>query len=332
MAHLLVTGGAGFIGANFVRRALAAYPDGRLTVLDALTYAGNRANLAEVADRIRFVHGNVCDADLVDGLVRDADVVVHFAAESHVDYSLQDPRPFLSSNVEGTFVLLEAVRRHDRRLHHISTDEVFGSLPLDGAERFTEESRYDPSSPYSATKAAADMLVRAWVRAYGVRATLSYCTNNYGPYQNVEKFLPRQITNVLRGRRPRLYGTGENVREWTHVDDHNDAILRIIADGRVGETYLIGSDAQWSNRALLELTMSLLGRPVDEFDVVPDRPGHDLRYATDSTKIRRELGWRPRHTDLADGIADTIDWYRRNEWWWGPQKDATEARYADIGR
>ncbi|NBE84964.1 dTDP-glucose 4,6-dehydratase [Micromonospora rubida] len=332
MAHLLVTGGAGFIGANFVRRALAADPGGRLTVLDALTYAGNRANLAEVADRIRFVPGDVCDAELVDGLVRDCDVVVHFAAESHVDNSLHDPRPFLRSNVEGTFVLLEAVRRHDRRLHHISTDEVFGSLPLHGSERFTEDSRYDPSSPYSATKAAADMLVRAWVRAYGVRATLSYCANNYGPYQNVEKFLPRQITNVLLGRRPKLYGTGENVREWTHVDDHNDAVLRIVADGRPGETYLIGSGAQWSNRALLELTLSLLGRPVDDYDTVPDRPGHDLRYAVDSGRIRRELGWRPRHPDLPEGLARTIDWYRCNEWWWRPQKDATEARYLAIGR
>ncbi|TDC61255.1 dTDP-glucose 4,6-dehydratase [Micromonospora sp. KC207] len=332
MEHLLVTGGAGFIGANFVRRALAARPGLRLTVLDALTYAGNRASLAEVADRITFVRGDVRDVDLVDALVQDCDTVVHFAAESHVDNSLQDPTPFLRTNVEGTFVLLEAVRRHDRRLHHVSTDEVFGSLPLHGGGAFTEETRYDPSSPYSATKAASDLLVRAWARSYGLRATLSNCANNYGPYQNVEKFLPRQITNVLRGQRPKLYGTGANVREWTHVDDHNDAVLLILDAGAPGETYLIGSGAQWSNRALLELTLTLLGRPADDFDRVPDRPAHDLRYACDSSRIRRELGWRPRHPDLAEGLVVTIDWYRHNEWWWGPQKAATEARYAAIGR
>lgn len=329
---MLVTGGAGFVGANFVRRALAARPGRRVTVLDALTYAGNRDSLAEVADRVTFVHGDVRDADLVDALVADCDTVVHFAAESHVDNALRDPAPFLRTNIEGTFVLLEAVRRHDRRLHHVSTDEVFGSLPPHGATEFTEQTRYDPSNPYAATKAASDLLVRAWVRSYGVRATLSNCTNNYGPYQNVEKFLPRQITNILLGQRPKLYGTGENVREWTHVDDHNDAVLRILEAGEIGQTYLIGSGARCSNRALLELTLSLLGRPTDEFDSVPDRPAHDLRYACDSSKLRRELGWRPRYVDLSEGLARTIDWYRENEWWWKPQKASTEARYAALGR
>ncbi|MFI5835933.1 dTDP-glucose 4,6-dehydratase [Micromonospora sp. NPDC051300] len=332
MDHLLVTGGAGFIGANFVRRVLATRPGKRITVLDALTYAGNRASLGDVAHRIRFVVGDVVDRELVDRLVGEADAVVHFAAESHVDNSLHDPGAFLRTNVEGTFSVLEAVRRHDRRLHHVSTDEVFGSLPGEGGQRFTELSRFDPSSPYSATKAASDLLVGAWVRSYGVRATISHCANNYGPYQNVEKFLPRQITNVLRGRRPRLYGTGANVREWTHVDDHNDAVLLILAGGVVGETYLVGSGAEWSNRDLLALTLRILGRPADDFDTVPDRPGHDLRYACDSRKIRRELGWRPRHPDLPAGLAATVDWYRRNEWWWGPQKAATERRYAAAGR
>jgi dTDP-glucose 4,6-dehydratase len=332
MNRMLVTGGAGFIGANFVRRTLVRQPRWGITVLDALTYAGNLRNLDGLERDIRFVQGDICDADLVDALVRDCDVVVHFAAESHVDNSLADPTPFLRSNVDGTFVILEAVRRHGRRLHHVSTDEVFGSLPLCGSQLFTEETRYRPSSPYSATKAASDLLVNAWVASYGISATLSNCANNYGPYQNVEKFLPRQITNVLTGTRPRLYGTGLNVREWTHVDDHNDAVLAILHAGRTGETYLIGSNAQWSNKALLEVLLPLLDRAPDDYDLVADRPGHDLRYANDSGKIRRELGWRPRYTDLPAGLAATIAWYRDNESWWRPQKSATEARYAALRR
>jgi dTDP-glucose 4,6-dehydratase len=330
--RMLVTGGAGFIGSNFVHHTVRNHPDTEVCVLDALTYAGNRDSLAPVADQVRFVHGNICDADLVDRLVAGTDVVVHFAAESHVDNSLHDPEPFLRTNILGTYTILEAVRRHDRRLHHISTDEVFGDLALDAVDRFTEETPYDPSSPYSATKAGSDMLVRAWVRSYGVAATLSNCANNYGPYQHVEKFIPRQVTNVLMGERPKLYGAGANVREWTHVDDHNDAVHLIISQGRIGHTYLIGSGDERSNKQILEQILALMDSPADAYDHVDDRPGHDLRYSNDSTKIRTELGWQPRYADFRAGLVATIDWYRHNDWWWKPQKAATEARYAQLGR
>jgi dTDP-glucose 4,6-dehydratase len=329
---MLVTGGAGFIGANFVQYTLRQHPDYEVRVLDALTYAGNPASLAPVAAQVALVEGDICDAELVDALVAESDVVVHFAAESHVDNSLLDPGPFIRTNIVGTYTLLEAVRRHQRRLHHISTDEVFGDLALDSADRFTERTPYDPSSPYSATKAGSDMLVRAWVRSYGVVATLSNCANNYGPYQHVEKFVPRQITNVLAGGRPKLYGAGANVREWTHVDDHNAAVHLILDGGLPGETYLIGSGDERSNKEILELILEQMGQPSDAYDHVPDRPGHDLRYANDSTKIRTELGWEPRYADFRAGLAATIDWYRANESWWQPQKDAAEARYELLGR
>jgi len=327
-----VTGGAGFIGANFVHYTLENHPGYDIRVLDALTYAGDPSTLASVAKWIDFVHGDICDADLVDRLVSSVDVVVHFAAESHVDNSLHDPSPFVRSNILGTYTLLEAVRRHERRFHHISTDEVFGDLPLEGSEKFTEETAYDPSSPYSATKASSDLLVRAWVRSFGVAATLSNCANNYGPYQHVEKFIPRQVTNILLGGRPKLYGTGVNVREWTHVDDHNAAVHLILDKGRIGETYLIGSGDERSNKQILELILELMGQPADAYDHVADRPGHDLRYSNDTTKLRTELGPKSIHADFRAGLTATIDWYRSNEWWWLPQKERTEARYQLIGR
>jgi dTDP-glucose 4,6-dehydratase len=332
MTRLLVTGGAGFIGANFVHYTVNHHPAHEIVVLDALTYAGNQSSLAPVCDRVRFVHGDIADAALVDRLVAETDIVVHFAAESHVDNSLHDPEPFIRTNLFGTYVILEAVRKHGRRLHHISTDEVFGDLALDATEKFTEATAYDPSSPYSATKAGSDMLVRAWVRSFGVQATLSNCANNYGPYQHVEKFIPRQVTNILTGTRPKLYGAGENVREWTHVDDHNAAVHLILDSGRIGETYLIGSGDERSNKGILTLILELMDQPADGFDHVSDRPGHDLRYSNDSTRIRTELGWVPAYGDFRLGLAATIDWYRNNEWWWKPQKDTTEARYQQLGR
>jgi dTDP-glucose 4,6-dehydratase len=332
MPDFLVTGGAGFIGCNFVRHLLGT-TDATVTVLDKLTYAGHLESLAGLpVGRFRFVRGDVCDAGLVDALVADHGAVVHFAAESHNDNSLRDPGPFIDTNLVGTYTLLQAVRRHGTRYHHISTDEVYGDLALDDPERFTESTPYNPSSPYSASKAGSDLLVRAWVRSFGVQATISNCSNNYGPYQHVEKFIPRQITNVLDGGRPKLYGAGLNVRDWIHVDDHSAAVLRIVRAGWVGETYLIGADGEKNNREVVETILELLGRPRDDYDLVTDRAGHDLRYAIDSTKLRTELGWRPRYSDFASGLAQTIDWYRDNEAWWRPQKASTEAKYALQGQ
>jgi dTDP-glucose 4,6-dehydratase len=330
--RVLVTGGAGFIGANFVHWTLAHRPDTRVTVLDALTYAGNQASLAGLEDRIAFVRGDIADAALVDRLVADSDLVVHFAAESHNDNSLHDPSPFVTTNVVGTFAILEAVRRHGVRLHHISTDEVYGDLELDDPERFRESTPYNPSSPYSATKAGSDLLVRAWVRSFGVQATISNCSNNYGPRQHVEKFIPRQITGLIDGVRPKLYGTGENVRDWIHVDDHNEAVWAIVDAGRIGETYMIGADGEMDNKSVVELLLELFGHDRDAYDHVNDRPGHDLRYAIDATKLRTELGWTPTYTTFRDGLAATVAWYRDNEDWWRPQKDATEKKYAELGR
>ncbi|MEP6598387.1 MAG: dTDP-glucose 4,6-dehydratase [Actinomycetota bacterium] len=330
--RVLVTGGAGFIGANFVQLTAARRPAVRITVLDALTYAGNELNLAPVRDHVRLVHGDVADPSVVDPLVADADLVVHFAAESHNDNSLRDPSPFVHTNLVGTFTLLESVRRHGARLHHISTDEVYGDLELDDPQRFTAQTPYNPSSPYSSTKAGSDLLVRAWVRSFGIHATISNCSNNYGPYQHIEKFIPRQITNVLCGIRPRLYGAGANVRDWIHVDDHNEAVWTIIDDGRAGETYLIGADGESSNRHVLELILELMGKPADWYDQVADRAGHDLRYAIDPSKLRTELGWEPRFTDLRDGLEQTIDWYAKNEAWWRGHKHAAEAQYAKQGQ
>jgi dTDP-glucose 4,6-dehydratase len=330
--RLLVTGGAGFIGANFVRTTLRERPDVSVTVLDAFTYAGSRESLAGIDDAIRVIEGDVADAHVVSGLVADSDVVAHFAAETHVDNALADPAPFLHSNVLGTFAVLEAVRRHGVRLHHVSTDEVYGELTLDDPHRFTADTPYNPSSPYSSTKAAADMLVRAWVRSYGVAATISNCSNNYGPYQHVEKFIPRQITNVLTGRRPKLYGDGANVRDWIHVDDHNAAVWRIIDDGRLGRTYLIGADGERDNRSVLQLILREMGCDPDAFDHVPDRTGHDLRYAIDPTPLQDELSWKPVHSDFTEGLRATIAWYRDNESWWRPLKDGVEDQYADRGQ
>lgn len=330
--RLLVTGGAGFIGSNFVRHVLD-HTEAHVTVLDALTYAGNRESLAGLpADRLQFVHGDITDAALVGRLVPAADVVVHFAAESHNDNSLHDPRPFVDTNLLGTYILLEAVRAHDVRFHHVSTDEVYGDLALDTPERFTEETPYLPSSPYSATKAGSDLLVRAWVRSFGLRATISNCSNNYGPYQHVEKFIPRQITNVLVGIRPKLYGAGANVRDWIHTEDHSSAVLAILERGRLGETYLIGADGERNNRDVVELILTLMGQSPDAYDRVADRPGHDLRYAIDATKLRTELGWRPRFAGFADGLEATIAWYRTHEGWWAPSKIATESFYATRGQ
>ena len=329
--RLLVTGGAGFIGSNFVHLTARERPDVQITVLDALTYAGDRSSLAPVVDSVELVEGDITDAALVDRLVGESDLVVHFAAESHNDNSLRDPSPFVQTNLIGTFTLLEAVRKHEVRFHHISTDEVYGDLELDDPAKFTADTPYNPSSPYSSTKAGSDLLVRAWARSFGVQATISNCSNNYGPYQHIEKFIPRQITNLIDGVRPRLYGAGENVRDWIHVDDHNSGVWAIIDRGRIGETYLIGADGEKNNLEVVQALLTAFGRPEDDFDHVTDRAGHDLRYAIDASKLRDELGWEPRYTDFAAGLEATVAWYRDNEAWWRPAKAATEARYSAAG-
>ncbi len=331
--NVIVTGGAGFIGSNFVHWVIDNQPGVNVTVLDALTYAGNPDNIAGLPqDRMTFVHGDICDAELVDKLAADADAIVHFAAESHNDNSILDPTPFLRTNVEGTFTLLQAARKHDLRFHHISTDEVYGDLALDDPARFTEETPYHPSSPYSSTKASSDMLVRAWVRTYGVRATISNCSNNYGPRQHIEKFIPRQITNILCGIRPKLYGDGLNVRDWIHTEDHSSAVWDILTKGEIGETYLIGADGEKNNIDVLRAILTEMGKDADDFDWVKDRPGHDRRYAIDSTKLRRELGWQPKHTNFDEGLRDTIAWYEDNRDWWEGTKQETEAKYAKQGQ
>ena len=330
--RLLVTGGAGFIGANFVHLVLREHPEHEVTVLDALTYAGRRENLEGVAGSFRFVEGSVCDGGLVDDLVGATDAVVHFAAESHNDNSFLHPVSFVETNTLGTAVLLDAARRHGTRFHHVSTDEVYGELPLEGGERFRPDTPLAPTSFYSASKAGADLLVRAAARQFGVATTLSNCSNNYGPYQHVEKFIPRQITNILDGKRPKLYGDGRNVRDWIHVEDHNRAVLAVLEQGRVGETYLIGANGERSNREVLAAILEVMGKEPDFFEHVADRPGHDLRYAIDATKIRDELGWTPRYEDFRTGLAATVAWYEANEAWWRPGKRETEARYQTLGR
>jgi dTDP-glucose 4,6-dehydratase len=331
LSRVLVTGGAGFIGANLVRH-LDAHTDAHVTVLDKLTYAASPEALDDLpSDRVELVRGDIADGETVQPLVAASDAVVHLAAESHNDNALDDPEPFIRTNVVGTYVLLEAVRRHDVRFHHVSTDEVYGDLALDDPKKFTEDTPYRPSSPYSAAKAGSDHLVRAWVRSFGVRATISNCSNNYGPWQHVEKFIPRQITEVLQGRRPRIYGNGLQVRDWIHVDDHSSALLTILERGRIGETYLVGADGERTNLDVARALLRLLGRDEDDLEMVADRAGHDQRYAIESGKLRLELGWQPRYDDLDAGLAQTIEWYQGHRDWWEPQKSATEAAYAAKG-
>ena len=336
--NIIVTGGAGFIGSNFVHYVVNNHPEVHVTVLDKLTYAGNKENLAGLPeDRVGLVVGDICDKELVDKLVQNADAVVHYAAESHNDNSLRNPDPFIQTNIVGTSVLIEACTKYDVRFHHVSTDEVYGDLPLredlpghgEGpGEKFTPESPYKPSSPYSSSKASSDLLVRAWVRSFGLKATISNCSNNYGPYQHIEKFIPRQITNILSGIRPKLYGTGKNVRDWIHTNDHSSAVWKILNEGKIGETYLIGADGEKNNKEVLELILKLMGQPADAYDQVKDRPGHDLRYAIDASKLRNELGWEPQYTNFEEGLKATIDWYTNHREWWQDQKDAVEAKYA----
>lgn len=342
MKDIIVTGGAGFIGSNFVHYVVNNHPDVHVTVLDKLTYAGNKDNLSGLpADRVKLVVGDICDRELVERLVQNTDAVVHYAAESHNDNSLIDPTPFIQTNIVGTSVLITACAKYGVRYHHISTDEVYGDLPLrkdlpghgEGiGEKFTPDSPYRPSSPYSSSKASSDLLVRAWVRSFGLKATISNCSNNYGPFQYIEKFIPRQITNILSGIRPKLYGSGQNVRDWIHTNDHSSAVWKILVDGKIGETYLIGADGEKNNKEVLEMILKMMGQPSDAYDQVKDRPGHDLRYAIDASKLRNELGWEPEYTDFETGLKHTIDWYTNHENWWKKDKQIVEAKYARNGQ
>lgn len=338
MKRILVTGGAGFVGANFVHYIFEAQKDLHIIILDKMTYAGNKKNVSDLlGDRVQLVIGDICDVPLVNKLMSRVDVVVHFAAESHNDNSLEDPLPFVESNIWGTYTLIQSAVKYNTRFHHISTDEVFGELPLRNpisgvGDKFTSNSPYRPSSPYAATKASSDLLVRSWVRSFGLQATISNCSNNYGPYQYVEKFIPRQITNILSGVRPKLYGDGRNVRDWIHTWDHSAAIWSILKYGKIGETYLIGADGEMSNRDVLTLILKLMGQPVDAFDVVANRPGHDMRYAIDVSKIQSELGWKPQYTNFENGLRNTIEWYQENADCWHADKYAVESRYRQRGQ
>ncbi len=309
----LVTGGAGFIGSNFIHYIFGKYPDAEIVNLDKLTYAGNLDNLKGLENnpKYKFVKGDIVDPKIVDEVVPATDVIVHFAAETHVDRSITGPAEFVKTNVLGTQVLLDAALKYKKRFHHISTDEVFGDLPLNTKDKFKESTPYNPSSPYSASKAAADHLVRAYVRTFGLFATISNCSNNYGPRQYSEKFIPTVILNALKDQKIPVYGQGENVRDWIHVDDHNAAVDLVIQKGKLGETYLIGGNNERTNLDIAKTILKILGKPESLIEFVTDRPGHDLRYAIDSSKIERELGWQ-RVYNFEDGLKQTIKWYQDN--------------------
>jgi dTDP-glucose 4,6-dehydratase len=309
----LVTGGAGFIGSNFIHHLLDKYSDAEVINLDKLTYAGNEKNLNKFQSdkRYKFIKGDIADEKVVNDLVSQVDIIVNFAAETHVDRSITGPAEFIKTNVVGTQVLLDATVKHKKRFHHISTDEVFGDLPLNTKDKFNEHTAYDPSSPYSASKAASDHLVRSYVRTYGLQATISNCSNNYGPYQFPEKLIPQTILFALQNKKIPVYGKGENVRDWIFVQDHNEAVDLIIQKGKLGQTYLIGADCQKNNLDVVKTILNILGKPENLIEFVTDRPGHDLRYAIDSSKLQKELGWKPK-VNFEDGIKLTVDWYANN--------------------
>lgn len=317
--RLLVTGGAGFIGSNFILYWLKKYPQDEIVNLDKLTYAGNLENLKSVEKNPNyyFVKGDICDRKLVDKLMKKVDVVVNFAAESHVDRSILNPAPFIKTNIEGTYILLEAALKNKiKRFHHVSTDEVFGSLSLKSKEKFNEKTPYNPRSPYSASKAASDHLVRAYYITYGLPITLSNCSNNFGPYQFPEKLIPLAITNLIEGKKVPIYGDGLYVRDWLYVEDHCQALDLIIHKGKVGETYFIGGlTKDISNLEVIKKILKIMGKGEQWIEFVKDRPGHDRRYAIDWSKIKNELGWRPKY-NFDQALKLTIKWYQENQGWW----------------
>ncbi len=325
---ILVTGGAGFIGSNFIHYWLKKYPADSIVNLDALTYAGNLENLRDVEKNknYQFVKGDICDAESVNNAVKGVDLIVHFAAESHVDRSILASGDFIRANVEGTRVLLDAAKNNGKiRFHHISTDEVFGSLgPKD--QPFNEKTAYDPRSPYSASKAASDHLVRAYWHTHKLPITISNCSNNYGPFQFPEKVIPLFITNLLENKKVPVYGEGKNVRDWIYVDDHNAGVDAIINRGKIGETYCLGGNRELTNLELTKKILELMDQSEEMIEHVADRPGHDLRYAMDYTKVKTELGWQPA-VDFEKGLAKTIAWYKDNQTWWRNIKNGRYLEY-----
>ena len=328
--RLLVTGGAGFIGSNFIIYWLGAHPDDAIVNLDVLTYAGNLENLKPVEHdaRYTFIHGDICDSDTVKRALEGIDVVVHFAAESHVDRSIMSPAPFIMTNILGTYTMLEAsVKAGISRFHHISTDEVFGSLELESSSKFNERTPYDPRSPYSASKASSDHLVRSYYHTYGLGVTITNCSNNFGPYHFPEKLIPLAITNALEDKNIPVYGDGRNVRDWLYVEDHCRAIEAVVLRGRPGETYCVGGDTpDLSNLSVIKKILSIMGKSENLIEFVRDRPGHDRRYAVDWSKIHTELGWKPLH-DFDSRIEETIQWFTSHQAWW---KRVKSGRYRDY--
>ena len=322
MLKILVTGGAGFIGSNFIRYWLKNNPDDYIINLDKLTYAGNLDNLIDISENsnYKFIEGDICDFDLVNKIISGVDLIVHFAAESHVDRSIKNSADFIKTNIEGTRILLEAAKNNGNiRFHHVSTDEVFGSLEVN-SPKFNEKTPYDPQSPYSASKAASDHLVRAYFHTHGLPITISNCSNNYGPYQFPEKLIPLFVTNLIEEKKVPVYGSGQNVRDWIHVDDHNRGVEMIIKKGVIGETYCLGGDSEIKNIDITKNILELMGQGEEKIEYVADRLGHDLRYAIDFSKAKKELGWSPQ-INFLDGLKTTIDWYKNNIVWWQKLKN-----------
>lgn len=332
---ILVTGGAGFIGSNFILYWLSHHKNDYVINLDKITYAGNLENLKSVENNpsYKFIKGDICDMKLVNEVMEGVDVVVHFAAESHVDKSITSPSEFIRTNVVGTQSLLNAaVEKKIKRFHHISTDEVYGALPLESQERFSEKTAYDPHSPYSASKASSDHLVRAYADTYGLPISITNCSNNFGPYQYPEKLIPLAITNILEGKKVPVYGDGLYVRDWLHVEDHCRAIEAVLLNGRIGESYCVGGlglSQEINNLSVVRKIIGLLGKDETYIEYVKDRPGHDRRYAIDWSKINHDLGWKPQY-DFDTWLEKTIDWYRENKEWWGKLKHSESAQHTNI--
>jgi len=328
---LLITGGLGFIGTNFIKHWFANHPQDSIINLDKMTYAANPRNLVEFESNqnYKFVKGDILDEKLVDELVSQVDAIVHFAAESHVDRSIDDPSLFVRTNVLGTYNLLMAAKKYQKRFHHISTDEVFGTIELDSSDQFNENTPYDPSSPYSASKASSDHLVRSFFKTFGLPVTISNCSNNYGPYQHPEKMIPRSITSLLSGGKIKIYGQGLNFRDWLHVEDHCRAIEMILLNGKIGETYCIGGLKKGtSNMELVKLLLKIMNKGEESLEYVADRPAHD-NYAVNWEKIKRELGWEPKY-NFETGLKQTIDWYTANSTWWQETKKEAEEFYLKL--